>query len=75
MDKLMKAYFRNQDERSNSLYYQAIVDGLNLAMWKWDVPTNQIIPLFGLDKLLGYHEDEPIDQPDYWINQWHPEDR
>lgn len=75
MDKLMKAYFRNQDEKSNTLYYQAIVDGLNLAMWKWDVSKQQIIPLFGLDTLLGYTEHELIDQPNYWINQWHPEDR
>lgn len=75
MDKLMKAYFRNQDDKSNSLYYQAIVDGLSLAMWKWDVSKQQIIPLFGLETLLGYTERELIDQPNYWMNQWHPEDR
>lgn len=75
MDKLMKAYFRNQDEQNNADSYQHIVDGLDLAMWKWDVLKQQLTPLFGLDKLLGYSHNELMDQQDFWMNQWHPEDR
>jgi len=75
MGQLMKAYFSNQDEQNNALYYQSIINGLDLAMWKWDVLKQQLTPLFGLDKLLGYTHNELMDQPDFWMNQWHPDDR
>lgn len=64
---------KNDAERVNT--YKDIIDGMSIAMWRWDIHQGVLTPFFGLETLLGYDDIQQITNADFWQNKWHPEDK
>lgn len=75
MDKYIKKHMLQEDDLDRFNSFQDIIDGMNVAMWRWDINQGVLTPFFGLEKLLGFHDIDQITRASFWLNQWHPEDK
>lgn len=71
--KFMKHSLLDDLQKFNS--YQELFKDMTIALWRWDVDSEELIPFFGLDKLLGYQDMNELKKVGFWVKQWHPEDR
>jgi PAS domain S-box-containing protein len=64
------ASFRKSEER-----YALAVRGAKDGLWDWDIANDSIYTSPRCRSMLGYTNEELVDQPDIWFELVHPEDR
>ena len=64
-----------EDElRMTSERLQFALEGGNMEVWDWNIPTNVAYLSPRYKEMLGYGPDKPLDTPELWFSINHPDD-
>jgi PAS domain S-box-containing protein len=79
-DKLRKEIAERQHteeaQRANQQQYEALVQSLDGIVWEVDAQTFQFIFVSKqAERILGYPIERWLNEPDFWTNHIHPDDR
>ncbi|MBI3878782.1 MAG: response regulator [Verrucomicrobia bacterium] len=66
----MEAELRSNEER-----FQLVARATNNAIWDWDIRGNRIEWNDGITTLFGYTRDQVRPDPEWWVENVHPEER
>ncbi len=61
------------DEESGR--YELVIEGVDVGIWEWDIPSNQSIWSYRLFELLRLPPSEELDADAEWEQRLHPKDR
>jgi PAS domain S-box-containing protein len=73
---LIKAHAADAQEPADSGLFQNIVDEVDAILWRGDAATGRYTFVSRrAEELLGFPASRWIDEPDFWLERIHPEDR
>ena len=75
MDNFVEKNRHNEEDLKLILAYQELINGMNIAMWRWDLKTEVLTPFFGIETLIGPYDLSVLTKTGFWMSQWNPDDR
>lgn len=73
LDITERKTFQNALIKSEERYHRAI-SGTGAGLWDWDIKNNKMFFSEQWKKMLGYEDDEILNEFSSWKNLWHPEE-
>lgn len=74
MDNFIEKDNHNEEDLKLLFAYQELINGMDIAMWRWDLRTEVLTPFFGIETLIGNHDMSVLTKTGFWMSQWHPDD-